>query len=147
MQQARLDDLPWYRQFWPWFVIALPATAVMACLVTIWIAVSARPVRVDHAGALAIELRFEPARVVFDLGPAGDDAWPERLSVTVAGRAGDYAQMFDARRIDARRFEVGIESLAAGAYTVVVRAPGATQSLRGDWAYPAPVWKLRVYDD
>ena len=147
MRHARLDDSPWYRQFWPWFVIALPASAVMASLVTVWIAVGARPVRVDHAGALAIDLRFEPARVVFDLGPAGDDGWPERLSVTVGARAGDYAQMFDARRIDARRFEIGLGSLPPGAYTVVVRAPGATQTLRGDWAYPAPVWKMRAYDD
>jgi hypothetical protein len=29
---------PWYRQFWPWFVISLPASAVIAGLVTVWIA-------------------------------------------------------------------------------------------------------------
>jgi len=31
---------PWYRQFWPWFLIALPACAVAASLFTIWLAVS-----------------------------------------------------------------------------------------------------------
>jgi hypothetical protein len=31
---------PWYRQFWPWFLIALPACAVVASLFTIWLAVS-----------------------------------------------------------------------------------------------------------
>ncbi|MEJ2513996.1 MAG: FixH family protein [Gammaproteobacteria bacterium] len=31
---------PWYRQFWPWFLIALPASAVVASLFTIWLAVS-----------------------------------------------------------------------------------------------------------
>ncbi len=31
---------PWYRQFWPWFLIALPASAVVAGLATVWIAVS-----------------------------------------------------------------------------------------------------------
>ena len=31
---------PWYRQFWPWFVIALPASAVIAGLTTVWIAVT-----------------------------------------------------------------------------------------------------------
>ncbi len=35
---------PWYRQFWPWFVIALPATAVIASVVTLVIAL-------DHADA------------------------------------------------------------------------------------------------
>lgn len=147
MKPARIDEVPWYRQFWPWFVISLPATAVIASLVTVWIAVAARPVRVDNVGALAIALQFEPQRVVFDMGPPGNEAWPQRLSVTVAARNGDDVRMLDARRIDARRFEIAIDSLSAGGYTVVVRAPGATRSLRGDWAYPAPVWKLRPYDD
>lgn len=30
---------PWYRQFWPWFIIALPASAVVAGLTTVAIAV------------------------------------------------------------------------------------------------------------
>jgi len=34
----REDTLPWYQQFWPWFIIALPASAVIAGLFTLWIA-------------------------------------------------------------------------------------------------------------
>lgn len=30
---------PWYRQFWPWFIMALPASAVVAGLTTVGIAV------------------------------------------------------------------------------------------------------------
>lgn len=30
---------PWYRQFWPWFLILLPGTVVVAAMVTIYIAV------------------------------------------------------------------------------------------------------------
>ena len=33
-----MDSQPWYRQFWPWFLIALPATVVVAGLTTWWIA-------------------------------------------------------------------------------------------------------------
>ncbi|HET8730535.1 MAG TPA: FixH family protein, partial [Moraxellaceae bacterium] len=29
---------PWYRQFWPWFIMALPAAAVVAGLTTVAIA-------------------------------------------------------------------------------------------------------------
>lgn len=32
------DTKPWYRQFWPWFIIAIPASAVVAGLTTVWIA-------------------------------------------------------------------------------------------------------------
>jgi hypothetical protein len=31
---------PWYKQGWPWFLVALPATAVVAGFITLWIAVS-----------------------------------------------------------------------------------------------------------
>ncbi|HEX6592664.1 MAG TPA: FixH family protein [Moraxellaceae bacterium] len=33
------DTLPWYRQFWPWFIMALPAAAVVAGISTVVIAV------------------------------------------------------------------------------------------------------------
>lgn len=35
---SRTDTLPWYKQFWPWFVIALPMTAVIGGVATIFIA-------------------------------------------------------------------------------------------------------------
>ena len=34
------EYLPWYRQFWPWFIIALPASAVVASFITLWLAIS-----------------------------------------------------------------------------------------------------------
>jgi uncharacterized protein len=32
------DTQPWYRQFWPWFLIALPASVVVAALSTAYVA-------------------------------------------------------------------------------------------------------------
>jgi hypothetical protein len=37
--RTRTDRLPWYRQFWPWFLIAVPAAAVVMGIVTITLAV------------------------------------------------------------------------------------------------------------
>jgi len=34
------EGVPWYKQFWPWFIIALPASAVIASFITLWIAIS-----------------------------------------------------------------------------------------------------------
>lgn len=38
---------PWYRQFWPWFIIALPASVVVAGLITVYIAFAHRDATVD----------------------------------------------------------------------------------------------------
>ena len=32
------DIEPWYKQFWPWFIISLPASAVVAGIITVFIA-------------------------------------------------------------------------------------------------------------
>ena len=39
MRPPREDTLPWYKQFWPWFLISLPLAAVVAGLVTLNIAI------------------------------------------------------------------------------------------------------------
>ncbi len=31
-------DKPWFKQFWPWFLIILPGSVVIACLITIYLA-------------------------------------------------------------------------------------------------------------
>ncbi|MDX1461386.1 MAG: FixH family protein [Xanthomonadales bacterium] len=31
---------PWYRQFWPWVLIAIPAAAVIGSMIVLWLAVS-----------------------------------------------------------------------------------------------------------
>lgn len=35
-----LDTTPWFRQFWPWFLIALPAAAVIASVYTLFLAMN-----------------------------------------------------------------------------------------------------------
>lgn len=44
------DTKPWYRQAWPWFLIALPASAVIGSLATAYLAVhgSDGPVEADY---------------------------------------------------------------------------------------------------
>lgn len=43
------DDKPWYRQFWPWFIIALPAASVVGGLTTVWIAMQTKDSLVMHS--------------------------------------------------------------------------------------------------
>ena len=46
----RSDVEPWYRQFWPWFLIALPATAVVFSFATLYIALHGADEVIPHDG-------------------------------------------------------------------------------------------------
>jgi hypothetical protein len=53
-QKSPQDDIqPWYKQFWPWFIIALPASVVVASFFTLWLAVS----NPDHLVVDEVEYR------------------------------------------------------------------------------------------
>ena len=38
IERTTLDTQPWYKQFWPWFLISLPLSAVIAGITTLFIA-------------------------------------------------------------------------------------------------------------
>ena len=62
---------PWYRQFWPWFLIALPLTAVCASMVTIYLATTRSHSMVvdDYARiGLSTQQRFERDQQARELG-------------------------------------------------------------------------------
>ena len=104
------DAKPWYRQFWPWFLIALPATAVVASLYTVWLAASnpdtlvvddyrrigktthARQERDRAAAALGVRAvvivgTADEVRVELQLSqPRPDALWLELIHPTLAER-------------------------------------------------------------
>ena len=60
-----LDTLPWYRQFWPWVLISIPATTVVACMVMISLAVMSDDGLVSdnyYREGLAINDKLAPAK-------------------------------------------------------------------------------------
>ncbi|HMV72432.1 MAG TPA: FixH family protein [Pseudomonadales bacterium] len=85
--------LPWYRQGWPWLLVLLPASTVIASLATVWLAFTNDDalVRDDYyreglainrrlddgararAAGLAAELRYEAATRVVELRLRGAD--------------------------------------------------------------------------
>ncbi|MCB1696191.1 MAG: FixH family protein [Pseudomonadales bacterium] len=65
------DSEPWYRQFWPWFLILLPASVVVAGLFTLYIAnEGADDLVVDdyYKDGLAINRQLEKKQRSIDLG-------------------------------------------------------------------------------
>ncbi|GIX31163.1 MAG: hypothetical protein KatS3mg124_1635 [Porticoccaceae bacterium] len=83
-------SVAWYRQFWPWFLIALPASAVVAGLVTVAIAFRHADSLVDddyYQAGLAINRTLARDRRAAELGLAARVALREagRVEVVLAG--------------------------------------------------------------
>lgn len=47
MMPQNTDTVEWYRQFWPWFIMGLPAAVVVASLITVYIAITNQDPVVD----------------------------------------------------------------------------------------------------
>ncbi len=90
------DTKPWYRQFWPWFIIALPASAVIAGFTTLWIAMQTTDslVLVPEQGVKAeADRQVAAARLASELGlAAAADIDLTTGVVKVVMRSGDLEE-------------------------------------------------------
>ena len=97
--RPREDTEPWYRQFWPWFIIALPATAVVAGLITLYIATVNRDtlVRDDYyKEGLALNQDLARSRRAADLGITAELAYDPGTGdvvLTTTGVAGETERL------------------------------------------------------
>lgn len=102
---------PWYRHFWPWFILALPATVVVASLATAYIAFRGADSLVDdnyYREGLAINHRLQEARVAAELGLRAEivfDALSGEVLVALPGYGGeeDLLQLWMLHPVDSRR--------------------------------------------
>lgn len=89
----REDTKPWYRQFWPWFIIALPASAVVAGLTTVWIAMQTTDslvVSSDDGVRNATDRRISAERLASELDLAAFvEIDPVSGAVSAVMRSGD----------------------------------------------------------
>lgn len=118
----REDTLPWYRQFWPWFLICLPASVVVASLYTMYLASSgADDLVVDdyYKDGLAINRQLEKKQRAETLGVNARLAFSDaRVTVQVTGPA-DVAELelLMSHPLEADRdFSVELERTGPGIY-------------------------------
>jgi hypothetical protein len=74
MHAPREDTQPWYRQFWPWFLISLPLSTVIAAMFTINLAIETNDglVKDDYyKEGLAIHMDAARVETARQLGLAG----------------------------------------------------------------------------
>ena len=53
---------PWWKQLWPWLLISGPAAAVVACAITIWLAVYSWPDLQLHEGVMSRGLKVDEVK-------------------------------------------------------------------------------------
>lgn len=88
------DTQPWYRQFWPWFIIALPASAVVAGLTTVWISMQTTDSLViasDDGMQIVAQRRLDAEQLAAELNLAAViEVSLDTGAVHAAMRSGDF---------------------------------------------------------
>ncbi len=111
LADKRPNNRPWYREWWVWFVIALPATAVVASMITLVLAIRSSDGMVAgdyYRRGLAINEQLERTQSATRLGLLAD--------VRIDGdRAGDAVRV---------RLSAAAEVPAEAAITVRLVHPG-----------------------
>ncbi len=153
------DARPWYREPWPWIVMAAPASAVVAGMAMLWLAIDSNDgLVIDdyYKQGLAINqvilrdqeaarLRFRAHGVLSDDGSnirivvssAAGAALPEKLQLrlvhpTRAGR--DQAKVLAAQ--PGGLYETRLPPLTAGRWMVTIEDANKTWRLSGKWQVP-----------
>ncbi len=119
---------PWYRQFWPWFLIALPGAVVIAAFVTFYIANRhADDLVVDeyYKEGLAINRRLAKQQRARDLGiDATLTIGPQSLRLYTTGPVADPVLSLSlAHPMEADRdFQLSLARHPDGGYTAPLSA-------------------------
>lgn len=143
-------EAPWYRQFWPWFLLALPLAVVIAGFITLYIAMrhADSPVRDDYVKEGLILRRTDgqdQAAARLGLGARLSMGAGGQVALTLTGALADAPSVLELQLIhaldSANDFTVALKRNGAGYAGVLPR------SLAGHWTIelhaPAAPWRLR----
>ena len=140
MQHVTREDIePWYRQFWPWFLMALPASAVAASLATVFIAVTHQDnLVVDdyYKQGLAINqsLKQQAAAKALDLSA---DAIFDPLSDKLTRDQVIYVQ-----RESANKYVATLQNFKTGKWHLILAPVDAHWQIKANVTLPQQHWLL-----
>ncbi len=156
MKNEVLDTEPWYKQFWPWVLIGLPGSVVIACMVTIVIAVKTQDGMVvddyykeglainqslerdKNAAALGVSaiLRLSPEADLFDLQLLGNaKPGPVRLQLLHATIA-NLDQSVDLKIVGNEVLSADIAPLRAGKWYLQLESAEGNWRISGQINFP-----------
>lgn len=92
MTHSTTTPPPWYKQFWPWFLMTFPALAVVAGIVTIFLAIESDDGLVTdnyYKKGLAINQTLDKKQHAFKLNIEADANWDpltQTISLRLSGK-------------------------------------------------------------
>lgn len=159
MRPPREDTQPWYKQFWPWFLISLPLSVVIASMYTINLAIESNDGLVSddyYKEGLGIHKNAESTARAKTLGIAGNlaydadtgainlaldkqvDAMPIELSLEVTHPTmANRDQAVSITRVDATTYAGRLETLGEANWQLEVQPTDGSWRVRGRLSTPA----------
>ncbi|BES71074.1 FixH family protein [Marinobacter nanhaiticus D15-8W] len=149
---------PWYKQFWPWFVLAIPAITIVWCIFMITVAVSSQGAMVNddyYKEGLAINMELARDRLAADRGLAGAVQFEDnqiRMELDEAGKPVNFDFLIldmahptleqQDRRLQLQRvgdgiYEASLPRPLEGRWYLELRGPTNDWRLKGEAALPA----------
>lgn len=157
------DDLikPWYRQFWPWFLISLPLATVIAGIATVIIAFNHRdPLVVDnyYKEGMGINRVIHSQRHAAELGLQAQASFsqdtgilqllfPENLKVDsqiklllIHATKQDFDRGFLLHKDANNRFSLNLKNIQAGRWNMILQPTDKSWRLDANIVLPAKSW-------
>ena len=162
MSAVKATPNPWYREPWPWLLMAGPATVLVAGAITTWIAFATSDGLVAqdyYKQGLAVNRLIEKEERAARLGLRGRVELPgDRHRVRVNLDGADPAQLLlhfahatrqghdlalRLARVGPGRYEAAVPGeLPAGRWNLSMEAPGGEWRLTGAWSGREPAFEL-----
>jgi len=154
----RSESKPWYKEPWPWLLMAGPFLVIVAGSVTLWLAVSSFDGLVAddyYKQGLAVNQRLQRDHLASDLGlhadlmrsennirlllgAAGDTKMPEALTVKLAHPTRAGLDQLVSMVGEGQGFYGGkLAAEISGRWHVSIEDPAGKWRLQGDWQVDA----------
>jgi uncharacterized protein len=151
---SRSDNRPWYKQRWPWFLIAGPGIVVIAGFITLWMAIDSDDGLVTddyYKQGLTVNQRMQRDHQASSMGLHADvmrsslgirlllsaDAsvkLPEEIVLRLAHPTRAGMDQAVAMKVEGQGFYSGkLSSEIAGRWLVSIEDPAKQWRLQGEW--------------
>lgn len=133
------DNLPWYKQFWPWFLISIPLASIIGGISMIIISIDGADTLVDdnyYKEGLAINKQINKTNQAKKLGlVASLSITDEKLSMNLSNheKVNDNLTLFFRHStIDSRDFILKLQQTSEGNYFALLNEK-QMKNLEGKW--------------